>query len=219
MSACKCVTLIIVLQLCLISIVQSLRYGYSLHNINPFIKKKATIAELIKQPNTPIVLSQPPCCQDLIGTLACRRLKKNNFGLFLTRCEQDPDFSLATFSAFAMLFELQWFWSGIRETSQLFSRRNAKTQFMLTFEFQGEKSKYCFDRHSPGFCQAFLMKRDIWTPTLWSCTGDHAQLAWRICRKTCGYCRPDLYSDERLPVPPVPFPPSFFKKQKCQQFI
>ncbi|KAI6232219.1 hypothetical protein M3Y95_00463500 [Aphelenchoides besseyi] len=149
---------------------------YSLHNINPFVKKKATIAELIKKPNTPIVLSQPPCCQDLIGTLACRRLKKNNFGLFLTRCEQDPDFS-------------------------------------------GEKSKYCFDRHSSAFCQAFLMKRDIWSPTSWSCTGDHAQLAWRICRKTCGYCRSDLYSDERLPVPPVPFPPSFFKKHKCQQFI
>lgn len=57
---------------------------------------------------------------------------------------------------------------------------------------QGENSFACFDRHGPAFCGRFLTKSDVWGRGQWSCEGEHAQLAFRVCRKTCGYCKKDI---------------------------
>lgn len=143
--------------------------GYSRANPDPYAKKKPVMN----------VIPQPPCCNDLIGTLACRRLRKNNLGVFLHRCEADPDF--------AMLQCCQT--CGQQEVA----RRHANLFFDVSLFFyywlvkllnlQEENSKFCFDRHGHKFCETFMLKRDIWSPTSWSCSGENAQLAFRICRK------------------------------------
>lgn len=44
----------------------------------------------------------------------------------------------------------------------------------------------CFDRHSSKFCEMFLARRGRWSQKKRNC--EHSSLAFRICRKTCGYC-------------------------------
>ncbi|CAI4225976.1 unnamed protein product [Auanema sp. JU1783] len=59
---------------------------------------------------------------------------------------------------------------------------------------RGEQSSECYDRHNPGFCRNFVEKRNMWTKEgQMGCSGDGASLAFRICRKTCGYCNETLY--------------------------
>uniref|UniRef100_A0A914C795 ShKT domain-containing protein n=1 Tax=Acrobeloides nanus TaxID=290746 RepID=A0A914C795_9BILA len=115
----------------------------------------------------------PPCCGDLISAVACKRLKFNNPQHFQDRCETDPDFSLIQCCHTC----------GLEEAPE----RHQK------FFADGERSKNCFDRHEIQFCEHFLERTDFWGPTKWSCSGENAHLAFRICRKTCGYCKPDLY--------------------------
>uniref|UniRef100_A0AC34FQS0 ShKT domain-containing protein n=1 Tax=Panagrolaimus sp. ES5 TaxID=591445 RepID=A0AC34FQS0_9BILA len=115
----------------------------------------------------------PPCCGDLIGSVTCKRLKANNAQAFLNRCELDPDFSLIQCCNSC----------GINEAPA----RHEK------FFLEGEKSKHCFDRHEDTFCHKFLERSDVWSPGQWSCSGEYAHLAFRICRKTCQYCNPNIY--------------------------
>ncbi|CAD5234399.1 unnamed protein product [Bursaphelenchus xylophilus] len=71
----------------------------------------------------------------------------------------------------------------------------------------GVNSRDCFDRHGRHFCEAFIMKRDIWSPANWTCSQpENAHLGFRVCRKSCGYCRRDLYADDQQPVPKSPLP-------------
>ncbi|KAE9554154.1 hypothetical protein FO519_002634 [Halicephalobus sp. NKZ332] len=65
----------------------------------------------------------------------------------------------------------------------------------------GNKSKHCFDRHNRKFCLQFLHQIGMWAGNNrdeMSCNGESAALAFRICRRTCGFCNPDLYIEEKL---------------------
>ena len=115
----------------------------------------------------------PPCCGDLIGSVTCKRLKTNNPLSFHRRCENDADFSLIQCCHAC----------GIKDAGD----RHEK------FFFEGERSKHCFDRHGQEFCNRLLDRSDVWSPTKWSCSGENAHLAFRICRKSCQYCNPKLY--------------------------
>ncbi|KAH7707161.1 Protein T24C12.4 [Aphelenchoides avenae] len=119
------------------------------------------------------VSASPPCCGDVIGALACKRLKQGNPGNFERRCEFDPDFSLVQCCHSC----------GVEKASERHYR----------FFYEGEASRNCFDRHGRNFCEKFIEKTDFWSPTPWSCSGDKSHLAFRICRKTCGFCQRDLY--------------------------
>uniref|UniRef100_A0A1I7XGS4 ShKT domain-containing protein n=1 Tax=Heterorhabditis bacteriophora TaxID=37862 RepID=A0A1I7XGS4_HETBA len=67
-----------------------------------------------------------------------------------------------------------------------------------------EDSHQCFDRHSPDFCRKFLTKGDVWIKPQWSCNGQFANLAFRICRKTCNFCRSDIYRNPLGRFEPTP---------------
>ncbi|CAJ0954332.1 unnamed protein product, partial [Mesorhabditis belari] len=116
----------------------------------------------------------PPCCADTISSIACRRLYNHNPARFLQRCEFDPDFSLIQCCNTC----------GLESADQRYSKFFDKQQ----------NSQHCYDRHSVDFCMRFLNKADVWGTSSWNCDGAFATLAFRICRRTCGFCKPDLYS-------------------------
>uniref|UniRef100_A0A8R1DJL5 Uncharacterized protein n=1 Tax=Caenorhabditis japonica TaxID=281687 RepID=A0A8R1DJL5_CAEJA len=50
-------------------------------------------------------------------------------------------------------------------------------------------SERCFDRYGPKFCDRYVNKTDVFEPhNTWSCDGENPQIAFRTCRKSCGYC-------------------------------
>ncbi|EGT30603.1 hypothetical protein CAEBREN_04540 [Caenorhabditis brenneri] len=50
-------------------------------------------------------------------------------------------------------------------------------------------SEHCFDRYGPKFCDRYVNKTDVFEPhNTWSCDGENPQIAFRTCRKSCGYC-------------------------------
>ncbi|VDO60478.1 unnamed protein product [Haemonchus placei] len=50
----------------------------------------------------------------------------------------------------------------------------------------------CFDRHGSAFCEAFASRQGAFSRSGFTC--QHSALAFRICRKTCGYCTGQLFS-------------------------
>uniref|UniRef100_A0AC35TU92 Kinesin motor domain-containing protein n=1 Tax=Rhabditophanes sp. KR3021 TaxID=114890 RepID=A0AC35TU92_9BILA len=115
----------------------------------------------------------PPCCADMIGQTACKRLKRKNEFKFEEKCQNEVDFSLVQCCRTC--------------GSSTVSQRH--TQLFK----EGMLSKNCFDRRSPKFCEKFKVKKENWASTPWSCSGQFAHLSFRICRKSCLLCRKDLY--------------------------
>ncbi|CAJ0572803.1 unnamed protein product, partial [Mesorhabditis spiculigera] len=115
----------------------------------------------------------PPCCADTISSIACRRLYSHNPARFQQRCEYDADFSLI-------------------QCCNTCGLEGADTRYEKFFD-KYQSSQQCYDRHSVDFCMRFLNKADVWGQSSWSCDGSFATLAFRICRRTCGFCKADLY--------------------------
>uniref|UniRef100_A0A0N4ZK62 ShKT domain-containing protein n=1 Tax=Parastrongyloides trichosuri TaxID=131310 RepID=A0A0N4ZK62_PARTI len=109
----------------------------------------------------------------MIGETACKRLRKKNEFKFLNKCENEPDFSLI-------------------QCCQTCGGETAPQRHKKLFS-EGTLSKNCFDRHSPKFCEKFLLHKDNWATSSWSCSGEYAHIAFRICRKSCSFCRRDAY--------------------------
>uniref|UniRef100_A0A0N5AIU8 ShKT domain-containing protein n=1 Tax=Syphacia muris TaxID=451379 RepID=A0A0N5AIU8_9BILA len=158
-------------------------------------------AKLAFHTNHTGVTSVPPCCSDVIGSLTCKRLHDRDPLAFQRRCNNEADFSLIQCCKMC----------GMDEAPQRYER---------FFEAELD-SEHCFDRRSSEFCQRFLKKNDFWSGSIWSCDGINANLAFRICRRTCGFCRKDLYlTDEGyyLPTPCgqmpefVPYSKKMFQK-------
>uniref|UniRef100_A0A7E4VYY9 ShKT domain-containing protein n=1 Tax=Panagrellus redivivus TaxID=6233 RepID=A0A7E4VYY9_PANRE len=116
----------------------------------------------------------PPCCGDIIGSVTCKRLKNGNPQIFQKKCDNDPDFSLIQCCNAC----------GIQGAAERYEQ----------FFADGERSQHCFDRHEKQYCDKFLERSDVWSPGKWSCSGENAHLAFRICRKTCKYCNANLYN-------------------------
>uniref|UniRef100_A0A1I7Y906 ShKT domain-containing protein n=1 Tax=Steinernema glaseri TaxID=37863 RepID=A0A1I7Y906_9BILA len=49
-------------------------------------------------------------------------------------------------------------------------------------------SEQCFDRYGPAFCGHYVNSTDVWSPMHWSCEGQSPHVAFRACRKSCGFC-------------------------------
>uniref|UniRef100_A0A1I7YVT3 ShKT domain-containing protein n=1 Tax=Steinernema glaseri TaxID=37863 RepID=A0A1I7YVT3_9BILA len=139
----------------------------------------------------------PPCCGDSIGSSACKRLRANNPSYFQRRCDSEPDFSLIQCCSSCGL--------------------DSAPQRHRVFFAEGTKSNHCFDRHGGAFCERFVTKTGVWSKSAWSCSGENAQLAFRLCRRSCGYCKRDLYAGrdggEFRPTPCGQVPDYVFPKE------
>ncbi|KAI1723688.1 hypothetical protein DdX_03859 [Ditylenchus destructor] len=114
-----------------------------------------------------------------IGTHACVELRNRRPYHFRTRCKTDADFGM-----------LQCCLTCRTDISKL-------GQELFS---QGTRSRHCFDRHNRKFCQHFVHQGGMWAANQKkqvSCNGESASLAFRICRRSCGFCNPNLYEDDR----------------------
>ncbi|CAI4221714.1 unnamed protein product [Auanema sp. JU1783] len=151
---------------------------------NPWMMFNDTKIEKTSELSRALGTPAPPCCSDAISSIACRRLQSANPTKFLQRCKGDADFSLI-------------------QCCNTCGLESAADRYEVIFQ-QGDQSKHCFDRHSSDFCARFLKREDVWGKSQWSCDGQFASLAFRICRKTCNYCRPDIYRNPLGRYSPTP---------------
>uniref|UniRef100_A0A914XEH8 Uncharacterized protein n=1 Tax=Plectus sambesii TaxID=2011161 RepID=A0A914XEH8_9BILA len=115
--------------------------------------------------------TQPPCCRNWIGDRTCSKMRLTNFIQFNSSCYNDPDFAFnqccATCNSVYMT-DLGYNFTGVAQSLLINNTGN------------------CFDRMSTSWCQKLLLKTGVWTKGLFTC--DSSNLAFRVCRLTCGYC-------------------------------
>ncbi|GMR32476.1 hypothetical protein PMAYCL1PPCAC_02671 [Pristionchus mayeri] len=116
---------------------------------------------------------RPPCCSDSITAAVCKKLQLADNQHFALRCLSDADFSLVQCCSTC----------GMAQADERY-----KHFFAL-----GTDSPHCFDRHSTDFCDRLREGTGFWQNTRWTCSGDSTPLAFRVCRKTCGYCNGSIY--------------------------
>lgn len=46
----------------------------------------------------------------------------------------------------------------------------------------------CSDRYGENYCQQYINPLNEWTLRKWNCVGFNPFMAFRACRKTCGFC-------------------------------
>lgn len=135
-----------------------------------------------------------PCCVDTLSPGVCHSLLANDHETFINMCRKNADFSFMQ-CCFTCHFSEEAF-EGLgnvfRERHKHRTRvlapngvdlYNMDVQALLLSPIS-EHNK-CFDRHSHMFCERFLARRAGWNNKL---TCERSSLAFRICRKTCGYC-------------------------------
>ncbi|VDD95649.1 unnamed protein product [Enterobius vermicularis] len=147
------------------------------------------------------VTTVPPCCSDLIGSLTCKRLNDRDPLVFNRRCQKEADFSMI-------------------QCCNSCGLDDAPERYAKFFDANTD-SEHCFDRMSPNFCAKFLNKRDFWSSSIWSCDGISANLAFRICRRTCGFCNKNLYSKDDGYYQPTPcgIAPEFIPYSKKAEML
>ncbi|CAL2050115.1 unnamed protein product [Caenorhabditis brenneri] len=112
--------------------------------------------------------TKPPCCRDHLGSAACSKLMHQNTRMFAKRCNSDAEFRLIQCCSSCNI-------DGIGMAYDLIARSLV--------------SEHCFDRYGPKFCDRYVNKTDVFEPhNTWSCDGENPQIAFRTCRKSCGYC-------------------------------
>ncbi|KAL3071747.1 hypothetical protein niasHT_038815 [Heterodera trifolii] len=119
-----------------------------------------------------------PCCAESIGQHVCTELRNRNPSLFRKRCRTDADFAI-----------LQCCRSCRTNVAEL-----GREMFAT-----GVKSRHCFDRHNRQFCAHFVHQSGLWATNVGksvNCNGDGAPLAFRVCRRSCGFCEPELYQQQ-----------------------
>ncbi|GMT33004.1 hypothetical protein PFISCL1PPCAC_24301, partial [Pristionchus fissidentatus] len=127
---------------------------------------------------------RPPCCSDSITSVLCKKMQSSDAQGFAQRCMQDADFSLVQCCSSC----------GMAQVDQRYKH----------FFGLGEQSLHCFDRHSTDFCERLRAGSGFWQNTRWSCDGNSTPLAFRICRKTCGYCNADIFQTPSGKFAPKP---------------
>uniref|UniRef100_A0A914XAT3 Uncharacterized protein n=1 Tax=Plectus sambesii TaxID=2011161 RepID=A0A914XAT3_9BILA len=109
----------------------------------------------------------PPCCRNLIGDVACARLKADSATAFMNRCNTEADFRIIQCCTLC-------------ENSSPTSSYETAAPALANAE--------CFDRMSTAYCKKYVDGTDVWSSGTWTCEGLHAAVAFRICRLSCGYC-------------------------------
>ncbi|KAK0400546.1 hypothetical protein QR680_015307 [Steinernema hermaphroditum] len=113
------------------------------------------------------VTSQPPCCRDMLGSTTCNRLLRSNKNYFAERCNTEAEFRL------------------IQCCTTCNKQDNVIAYDRIASSLVNEQ---CFDRYGPEFCGRYVNSTDVWAPMHWSCEGQNPHIAFRSCRKSCGFC-------------------------------
>uniref|UniRef100_A0A914XC08 Uncharacterized protein n=1 Tax=Plectus sambesii TaxID=2011161 RepID=A0A914XC08_9BILA len=125
-----------------------------------------------------VVATGPPCCRNLLGQQSCNFLHKTNAIKFINRCNYEVDFRVIQCCQLCDVIASNSVVNGVPQ-----SYENA-VQRMFS-----EGSGQCFDRMSSTYCLNFVQRTGPWQgANQWSCAAQHAPLAFRICRLSCGYC-------------------------------
>uniref|UniRef100_A0A183G081 ShKT domain-containing protein n=1 Tax=Heligmosomoides polygyrus TaxID=6339 RepID=A0A183G081_HELPZ len=129
--------------------------------------------------------TKTPCCVDTLLPGVCRALYNRNHVQFTTRCRTLPDFSFIQCCHSCHFNDNLYTGKGLPVATDLY-RRDAEEMLLKPDTFK------CFDRHGSQFCEAFAAKLSSWTRTGFTC--QHTALAFRICRRTCGYCSGQIFT-------------------------
>uniref|UniRef100_A0A183CI69 ShKT domain-containing protein n=1 Tax=Globodera pallida TaxID=36090 RepID=A0A183CI69_GLOPA len=111
--------------------------------------------------------SRPPCCMDTLSSSVCQRLRHEKRVHFARRCNNDIEFRLIQCCSTCNRFKRSIPYDRI---AQSLVRMN------------------CDDRYGASFCKKYVNDQDVWTYKQWSCSGYSPYMAFRACRKTCGFC-------------------------------
>uniref|UniRef100_A0A7E4VWM2 ShKT domain-containing protein n=1 Tax=Panagrellus redivivus TaxID=6233 RepID=A0A7E4VWM2_PANRE len=128
---------------------------------------------------TTLLAQSMPCCAETIGTAACQDMLKTRPRHFREKCQNDADF-------------------GMIQCCRTCQTNVADLGQVLFAE--GNRSRHCFDRHNRKFCSQFLSQNSFYSGNVgeqMSCNGETHALAFRICRRTCGFCEVALYAEEK----------------------
>ncbi|KAI6209294.1 hypothetical protein M3Y96_00206600 [Aphelenchoides besseyi] len=135
-----------------------------------------------------------PCCKEGIGNHACEDMKHKRPYEFKLRCRTDIDFAILQCCK---------------------TCRTSVAQLGRELFAHGPSSRHCFDRHNRRYCSHFVRRSGMWasySDQHGGCNNDPT-LAFRVCRRSCGFCRVDLYRDDQesdkcRTIPPPDPPPS-----------
>ncbi|TKR72413.1 hypothetical protein L596_019860 [Steinernema carpocapsae] len=103
----------------------------------------------------------------MLGSTTCQRLLRNNENHFAQRCNTDAEFRL------------------IQCCSACNKHKDAMAYDLIARSLVSEQ---CFDRYGSKFCNNYVNSTDVWSPMHWSCNGQSPHIAFRSCRKSCGFC-------------------------------
>uniref|UniRef100_A0AC35TZP1 ShKT domain-containing protein n=1 Tax=Rhabditophanes sp. KR3021 TaxID=114890 RepID=A0AC35TZP1_9BILA len=108
----------------------------------------------------------PPCCRDMIGSVACTRQYRNNRVSFSDKCNQNIEFRLLQCC------------STCNKSPDTFEYDSIVPQLL---------AEDCQDRYGEAFCdrnskQLYDNQRLDW------CDEKRINISFRICRKFCNYC-------------------------------
>ncbi|VDM69478.1 unnamed protein product, partial [Strongylus vulgaris] len=123
--------------------------------------------------------TKTPCCVDTLLPGVCRALYNRNHKKFTRQCRTNPDFSFIQ-CCHSCHFNENLFTAKDRPVAADLYMRDAEELLIR------KESLQCFDRHGAAFCEAFAAKQGQWARGGFTC--EHAVFAFRLCRKTCGYC-------------------------------
>uniref|UniRef100_A0A914UKM4 ShKT domain-containing protein n=1 Tax=Plectus sambesii TaxID=2011161 RepID=A0A914UKM4_9BILA len=150
------------------------------------------------------VTTTAPCCGMTLGAIACQRLRDHNPRVFCSKCYNDDDFK--TLQCCPLCRKSYSLVDGTGTLKTTAARGIPPAGRRLDRQIWAPRAAVapnrtntaCVDRHANDgtFCSRFLTSGQGG----WSCANSsHPHLAFRDCRKTCGYCNLDLYrgTDER----------------------
>ncbi|CAD5235015.1 unnamed protein product [Bursaphelenchus xylophilus] len=126
-----------------------------------------TIMVTIHCPILPSKTTHPPCCRDTLSQVTCQRLQRVNASTFGHRCNSDVEFRLIQCCATCNRFKGAIDYDRIAESLV---------------------QSQCFDRYGDVFCKRYVDATDVWEMKQRPCDGNNPYIAFRSCRKSCGFC-------------------------------
>ncbi|CAB3400306.1 unnamed protein product [Caenorhabditis bovis] len=120
-----------------------------------------------------------PCCMDTLMPSVCKGLYNRDHEKFAKSCRTNPDFSFIQ-CCHSCHFNMDMF------TSESIPVPNDLYQKDVEELLLQSSPRHCFDRHGTAFCEAFVTRSGFWGRKSLSC--QNSVFAFRVCRKTCGYC-------------------------------